>query len=168
MFIYLHLSILPSLVLLNYNRIRDVERDLSQLQLQLRLTAGPKRQGLELLRRKIEEQNERVVSVRRRHDAAKQALLVLEEELKREEDAKERLCGELNTLIQQNADQQASPLTASPHGMNFIAKCIVTEYPPTPITPVSLYRISVPITPASLYLPHPYLCILHTRIYIFV
>ena len=152
MFIYLHLSILPSLVLLNYNRIRDVERDLSQLQLQLRLTAGPKRQGLELLRRKIGEQNERVVSVRRRHDAAKQALLVLEEELKREEDAKERLCGELNTLIQQNADQQASPLTASPHGMNYI----VTEYP------------QVPITPVSLYLPHPNLCTCHTRIYVFV
>lgn len=59
------------------------------------------------MRRKIEEQNERVVSVRRRHDAAKQALIVVEEELKREEEAKDRLCGELSTLIQQSTDQQA-------------------------------------------------------------
>lgn len=56
----------------NYGRIRDVERELSQLQLQLKLTAGPRKQALEMLRCKIEAQNERVKSVTARHAAAKQ------------------------------------------------------------------------------------------------
>jgi hypothetical protein len=56
----------------NFNRIREVEHQLAQLQLQVKLTSGPKKQALELMRLKIEAQNERVVAVRARHSAAKQ------------------------------------------------------------------------------------------------
>lgn len=58
-------------IALNYGRIRDVERELGNLQLQLKLTSGPKKHALEMLRKKIETQNERVVYVRARHTAAK-------------------------------------------------------------------------------------------------
>ena len=76
------------------------------LGLQVRLTSGPKRHALEMMRSKIEQQNERVVSARQRHAVAKQAFMLLDEELKREEEAKERLCSELNMLIQQSAELQ--------------------------------------------------------------
>ena len=60
------------------------------LGLQVRLTSGPKRHALEMMRSKIEQQNERVVSARQRHAVAKQAFMLLDEELQREEEAKER------------------------------------------------------------------------------
>ena len=76
------------------------------LGLQVRLTSGPKRHALEMMRSKIKQQNERVVSARQRHAVAKQAFMLLDEELQREEEAKERLCSELNMLIQQSAELQ--------------------------------------------------------------
>ncbi len=91
---------------LNYNRIREVERELSNLQLQLRLTSGPKKHALEMLRKKIEEQGERVAAVREKFNVAKKVYLSFEEELKKEEMVKEGLCSELSMLIQQNAAQQ--------------------------------------------------------------
>ena len=57
----------------NYTRIKDVERELSGLQMQLKLSTGPKRSMLMMLRKKIELQNERVLSARDRQRAAKKA-----------------------------------------------------------------------------------------------
>ncbi|PNW71618.1 hypothetical protein CHLRE_16g661800v5 [Chlamydomonas reinhardtii] len=94
----------------NYGRIREVERELGNLQLQLKLTAGPKKHALELLRKKIEIQNEKVASVRAKHTVAKATYERLDAELKREEDAKDQLCGELNTLVQQAAKAQLDKL----------------------------------------------------------
>lgn len=51
--------------------MRGVEKELSNLQLQLKLTAGPKRLALELYRKKIEVQNEKVACIKLRHTAAK-------------------------------------------------------------------------------------------------
>ncbi len=48
-----------------------MEKELADLQLQLRLAAGPKRQALDLLRGKIEVQNDKLVSVRARHVMAR-------------------------------------------------------------------------------------------------
>lgn len=56
---------------MNYSRIKEVERELSALQLQLRVNVGPKKQALEMLRRKIEAQNERVKGAAARRDVAK-------------------------------------------------------------------------------------------------
>ncbi|KXZ52397.1 hypothetical protein GPECTOR_9g441 [Gonium pectorale] len=94
----------------NYGRIREVERELGNLQLQLKLTAGPKKHALELLRRKIETQNERVASIRSKHSAAKATYERLDAELKAEEAAKDQLCNELNTLVQQAARAQLDKL----------------------------------------------------------
>lgn len=57
---------------MNYSRVREVEKELAQLQLQLRITAGPKRSALELIRKKIELQNAKVVAARDRYKVAKQ------------------------------------------------------------------------------------------------
>jgi hypothetical protein len=57
----------------NYLRIKDVEKELAGLQFQLKLTNGPKRSALELMRRKIEMQNEKVVAARQRFLAARKA-----------------------------------------------------------------------------------------------
>ncbi|GFR45933.1 hypothetical protein Agub_g7395, partial [Astrephomene gubernaculifera] len=94
----------------NYGRIREVERELGNLQLQLKLTAGPKKLALEVLRRKIEEQNERVAYVRAKHTTAKATYERLDAELKQEEAAKEQLCQELNMLVQQAARAQMDKL----------------------------------------------------------
>lgn len=55
----------------NYSRIKDVERELSGLQMQLKLSTGPKKSALMMLRKKIELQNERVLAARERQKAAK-------------------------------------------------------------------------------------------------
>ena len=48
----------------NYSRIKDVERELSGLQMQLKLSTGPKKSALMMMRKKIELQNDRVLSAR--------------------------------------------------------------------------------------------------------
>ena len=55
----------------NYGRIKQVENELAALQLQLRMNVGPKKHALEMLRRKIEEQNERVKAAAAKRDATK-------------------------------------------------------------------------------------------------
>ena len=53
-----------------------VERELAGLQLDLKLTSGPKKSALELLRRKIEMQNENVVMARGKFQAARKVIHV--------------------------------------------------------------------------------------------
>jgi hypothetical protein len=48
-----------------------VERELSGLQMQLKLSTGPKKSALMMMRKKIEVQNERVLGARDRQRAAK-------------------------------------------------------------------------------------------------
>jgi hypothetical protein len=55
----------------NYGRIKQVEHELAALQLQLRMNVGPKKHALEMLRRKIEAQNERVQAAMLRRDITK-------------------------------------------------------------------------------------------------
>lgn len=57
----------------NYSRIKDVERELSGLQMQLKLSTGPKKSALMMLRKKIEVQNDRVLAARAAQKAAKKA-----------------------------------------------------------------------------------------------
>ena len=123
----------------NYTRIKDVERELGGLQMQLKLSTGPKKSALMMIRKKIELQNERVLAARDRQRAAKKVGYLLlhaasinqnrmllnrtsqqkyvlqvfetaEEALKAEEQVKERLCQELNLLVQQSAHAQLEKL----------------------------------------------------------
>eukprot|EP00887_Chlorella_sp_A99_P004744 scaffold4.g4744.t1 len=85
-------------ILLNYHRIKDVERELAELQarVQLRVNVGPKKHALEMLRRKIEIQTEKLGAA--------------QETLAAEERTKEHLCQELNLLVQQSASSQLDKL----------------------------------------------------------
>ncbi len=53
------------------NICSGVEQELAGLQLDLKLTSGPKKSALELLRKKIEMQNENVVLARGKFQAAR-------------------------------------------------------------------------------------------------
>ena len=86
--------------------VREVERELQQLQLQLKMTAGPKKHALEMLRRKIEAEDAAAAALRKRRDAAKAALAALEEELAQREAAKRRLCDELALLVSTSVTTQ--------------------------------------------------------------
>lgn len=48
-----------------------MERELGGLQMQLKLSTGPKKSALMMIRKKIEMQNERVLAARDRQRAAK-------------------------------------------------------------------------------------------------
>ncbi|GIL88391.1 hypothetical protein Vretimale_15026 [Volvox reticuliferus] len=123
-------------IALNYGRIREVERELGNVQLQLKLTSGPKKHALELLRKKIEAQNERVAYVRTRHTAAKAAYERLDAELKQEEAVKDQLCSELNTLVQQAAKAQMEKLEELKANL----ECLYSGIIPTQATTVQRNR----------------------------
>ena len=57
--------------MLNYSKVKEVEKELATLQFQLKLASGPKRSALEMFRKKIEAQNACVVAAKDRHRAAK-------------------------------------------------------------------------------------------------
>eukprot|EP00884_Botryococcus_braunii_P005071 jgi/Botrbrau1/14565/Bobra.27_3s0004.1 len=102
--------ILRETIAKNYNRIRDVERELAELQMQLKLTSGPKKSALLMLRKKIEAQNEKVIAARENFLAARKVMEAREEALNAELRIKEQLCAELNLLVQQSAHAQLDKL----------------------------------------------------------
>mmetsp|Transcript_3166 Transcript_3166/g.9127 ORF Transcript_3166/g.9127 Transcript_3166/m.9127 type:complete len:188 (+) Transcript_3166:244-807(+) len=103
---------LQSCIAQNYARIQGVERELAGLQLQLKLTSGPRASALEMMRRKIEQQAEKVISARAEHATALKAADVTAAKLAAEEAAKDKLCQELNLLVQQSAHAQLNALDA--------------------------------------------------------
>ncbi|KAL0913966.1 hypothetical protein M5K25_017461 [Dendrobium thyrsiflorum] len=94
----------------NYSKIRDVERELENLTLELKLTAGPKKAALEHMRKKIELVNERLRAGKLKEEQAKKAWEAAAQVVKDEEAAKQKLCDDLNQLVQESANTQYSRL----------------------------------------------------------
>ncbi|KAF3327112.1 hypothetical protein FCM35_KLT07230 [Carex littledalei] len=94
----------------NYSKIRDVERELEGLNLEMKLTAGPKKAALEHLRKKIEIATERIRVAKLKEEQAKKAWEAAQQALKEEEAAKQELCDDLNSLVQESAASQFSRL----------------------------------------------------------
>ncbi|KAI0500858.1 hypothetical protein KFK09_019076 [Dendrobium nobile] len=94
----------------NYSKIRDVERELENLTLELKLTAGPKKAALEHMRKKIELVNERLRAAKLKEEQAKKAWEAAAQVVKDEEAAKQKLCDDLNQLVQESANTQYSRL----------------------------------------------------------
>uniref|UniRef100_A0ACD5U4R9 Uncharacterized protein n=1 Tax=Avena sativa TaxID=4498 RepID=A0ACD5U4R9_AVESA len=94
----------------NYSKIRDVEKELENLTLEVKLTAGPKKAALEHLRKKIEVSTERIRLAKVKEDEAKKAWEAAAQVVKEEENAKQRLCDDLNRLVQESAASQYSRL----------------------------------------------------------
>ncbi|KAL4186672.1 hypothetical protein AMTRI_Chr09g35110 [Amborella trichopoda] len=94
----------------NYSKIRDVERELANLTLELKLTAGPKKAALEHLRKKIELSAERIHVAKQKEDQARKEWEAALKALKDEEANKQKLCDDLNHLVQESTSSQFTRL----------------------------------------------------------
>ncbi|KAF9615959.1 hypothetical protein IFM89_027365 [Coptis chinensis] len=123
----------------NYSKIRDVERELQNLTLEVKLTAGPKKAALEHLRKKIEVSTEKIRLAKIKEEEARKvgsrllvAFLMWEEAskaVKDEEATKNKLCDDLNQL--ENSVQGTQSSTNTP------------DVPSFPHTTESAYKLAV-------------------------
>lgn len=90
----------------NYSKIRDVEREFANLNLELKLTAGSKNAAFEHLRKKIEIQNEKIKAAKVKEEQAKKAWEAAAKVVKDEEAVKQKLCEDLNQLVQESSNSQ--------------------------------------------------------------
>ncbi|XP_076908785.1 uncharacterized protein LOC143565808 [Bidens hawaiensis] len=94
----------------NYSKIRDVERELANLTMEMKLTAGPKKAALEHMRKKIELSTERIRFAKLKEEEAKQAWEAATKAVKDEEAVKQKLCEDLNNLVQESSNSQFARL----------------------------------------------------------
>ncbi|KAG2538692.1 hypothetical protein PVAP13_9NG398700 [Panicum virgatum] len=94
----------------NYSKIREVEKELENLTFEMKLTAGPKKAALEHLRKKIEMSTEKIRLAKVKEEQAKKAWEAAAQVVKDEEDAKQKLCDDLNHLVEESAATQYTRL----------------------------------------------------------
>ncbi|KAL2550305.1 hypothetical protein Fot_11835 [Forsythia ovata] len=94
----------------NYSKIRDVERELSNLSMEMKLTAGPKKAALEHMRKKIEMSTETIRVAKLKEAQAKQVWEAAAKAVKDEEAIKQKLCEDLNNLVQESGNAQFARL----------------------------------------------------------
>lgn len=94
----------------NYSKIRDVERELTNLTMEMKLTAGPKKAALEHLRKKIELTTERIHVAKLKEEQARKEWEAAKQAVKDEEAIKQKLCEDLNNLVQESNNTQFARL----------------------------------------------------------
>ncbi|XP_027366544.1 uncharacterized protein LOC113872872 [Abrus precatorius] len=94
----------------NYSKIRDVERELANLTLEMKLTAGPKKAALELLRKKIETSTERIRVAKLKEEQARKVWESASKVVRDEEAMKQKLCEDLSNLVQESSNSQFARL----------------------------------------------------------
>ncbi|XP_068635732.1 uncharacterized protein [Aristolochia californica] len=94
----------------NYSKIRDVERELGNLTMDLKLTAGPKKAALEHLRKKIESSTERIHAAKVKEEQARKVWEAASKVVQDEEEIKQKLCDDLNSLVHESTSTQFSRL----------------------------------------------------------
>ncbi|KAA8533796.1 hypothetical protein F0562_031313 [Nyssa sinensis] len=94
----------------NYSKIRDVERELENLTLEMKLTAGPKKAALEHMRKKIEISTERIHAAKLKEEQAQKAWEAASKAVKDEEAIKQKLCDDLSHLVQESSNTQFARL----------------------------------------------------------
>ncbi|ESQ43357.1 hypothetical protein EUTSA_v10014510mg [Eutrema salsugineum] len=94
----------------NYTKIRDVEREFGNLTMEMKLTAGPKKAALEHLRKKIEACTEKIHAAKLKEEEARKAFEAASKVVKDEEAIKQRLCEDLNSLVQESSNTQYARL----------------------------------------------------------
>ncbi|KAG6424748.1 hypothetical protein SASPL_115168 [Salvia splendens] len=107
---FLSLSRMPEYIEENYSKIRDVERELANLSMEMKLTAGPKKAALERLRKKIEMSTERIRLAKMKEEQAKKAWEAAAKDVQDEEASKQKLCDDLNNLVQESSNSQLARL----------------------------------------------------------
>ena len=94
----------------NYSKIRNVERELANLTLEMKLTAGPKKSALEHLRKKIEQSTEKIRAAKLKEEQARKAWESAAQVVKDEEAIKQKLCEDLSNLVQESSQSQFARL----------------------------------------------------------
>lgn len=94
----------------NYSKIRDVEKELTNLNLEMKLTAGPKKAALEHMRKKIEMSTEKIRLARLKEEQARKEWEEATKAVKDEEAIKQNLCEDLNRLVQESNNTQFARL----------------------------------------------------------
>lgn len=94
----------------NYSKIRNVERELQNLTLEMKLTAGPKKSALEHLRKKIEHSTEKIRAAKLKEEQARKVWEAAAKVVKEEEAIKEKLCEDLSNLVQESSQSQFARL----------------------------------------------------------
>ncbi|KAL2945693.1 hypothetical protein AAZX31_U036500 [Glycine max] len=94
----------------NYSKIRNVERELANLSLEMKLTAGPKKAALEHLRKKIEESTERIRVAKLKEEQARKVWESASKVVRDEEALKQKLCEDLSNLVQESSNSQFARL----------------------------------------------------------
>ncbi|WCJ36569.1 hypothetical protein M5689_017760 [Euphorbia peplus] len=94
----------------NYSKIRDVERELASLNMEMKLTSGPKKAALEHLRKRIEISTERIRLAKQKEEQARQVWEAAMKTVKDEEAIKQKLCEDLSNLVQESSSYQFSRL----------------------------------------------------------
>ncbi|XP_020240339.1 uncharacterized protein LOC109819140 [Cajanus cajan] len=94
----------------NYSKIRDVERELANLGLEMKLTSGPKKAALEHLRKKIEASTEKVRVAKLKEEQARVVWESASKAVRDEEAIKQKLCEDLSKLVEESNKSQLSRL----------------------------------------------------------
>ncbi|KAK4403554.1 hypothetical protein Sango_0724000 [Sesamum angolense] len=94
----------------NYSKIRDVERELANLAMEMKLTSGPKKAALEHMRKIIEMSTERIRAAKLKEEQAKKAWEAAAKAVQDEEAIKQKLCEDLNKLVQESSNFQMARL----------------------------------------------------------
>ncbi|KAL3325301.1 hypothetical protein AABB24_039077 [Solanum stoloniferum] len=90
----------------NYSKIRDVEKEFANLSMEMKLTAGPKKAALELMRQKIEMSTERIRVAKLKEEQARKAWEAASQAVKDEEAIKQKLCEDMNSLVLESSNSQ--------------------------------------------------------------
>lgn len=94
----------------NYSKIRDVEKEFANLSMEMKLTAGPKKAALELMRQKIEMSTEKIRVAKLKEEQARKAWEAASQAVKDEEAIKQKLCEDLNSLVLESSNSQLARL----------------------------------------------------------
>ncbi|KAL8141494.1 hypothetical protein V2J09_014526 [Rumex salicifolius] len=94
----------------NYSKIRDVERELAGLSLELKLTAGSKNAAFEHMRKKIEVQTEKIRVAKLKEEQTRKVWEAALKAVEDEEAIKKKLCDDLNNLVQESNNSQYARL----------------------------------------------------------
>ncbi|KAL2334573.1 hypothetical protein Fmac_015786 [Flemingia macrophylla] len=94
----------------NYSKIRDVERELTNLGLEMKLTSGPKKAALEHLRKKIEASTEKIRVAKLKEEQARMVWESASKAVRDEEAIKQKLCEDLSKLVEESNKSQLSRL----------------------------------------------------------
>ncbi|GAQ84548.1 hypothetical protein KFL_001940050 [Klebsormidium nitens] len=90
--------------------IQQVEAELAALQMEAKQTVNPRKQALEFLRKKIEQQGERTSQAKAKEVQTKKAYEDAVQIARAEEQEKEKLSNELQALVQETASSQLERL----------------------------------------------------------